>query len=135
MALLDSLRVGLLSGIPVAVVTALLFMARYRTSPILRAMKFPWSQAKTWAALWGFAFVAAIILGVIGAWVYGFVSVNWGWGPAEYFILGAGLATLLSVLALLPFYEGKRMKGALDISALNFIVGVGFGVLVPYVAA
>lgn len=134
MALLDLLRVGLLSGIPVAVVTALLFMARYRTSPILKTMKFPLSRAKTWAALWGFAFVAALILGVIGAWVYGFVSADWGWGPTEYFLLGAGLAALLSVLAFLPFYEGKRMRGALDITALNVIVGVGFGVLVPYFA-
>lgn len=135
MVSVDVLRVGLLSGIPVAVVTGLLFMARYRTSPIMKTMKLPANKAAAWGGLWAFAVVAAFILGVIGAWVYEYVSTNWGWGPTEYLLLGVGLAAILSILAFLPLYQGKRMTGAADISSLNFIVGVGYGLLVPWFVA
>ena len=133
--MLDLLRVGLLSGIPVTVAMGLLFMLRYRTNPILKSIKLPFSGGTMWAALWGFAFLMAFIIGVIGAWVYGYVGGTWGWGSTEYLLLGVGLAAVLSVLTVLPIYSGKRMPGALDISVLNFIVGVGFGFLVPYFAA
>ncbi len=134
-ALVDLLKVGLLSGIPVAVATGLLFMLRYRTNPILKTIKLPLSKGGTWAAMWGFAVLAALILGVIGAWVYSYVGAAWAWGPTQYLLLGIGLAAVLSVLSFLPLYGGKKMQGALDISVLNFIVGVGLGMLVPYFAA
>ncbi len=87
------------------------------------------------AALRDITFFAAVIVGVIGAWVHGFASANWGWGPTQPLILGVGLAALLSVLAFLPTDQSKRMQGAIDVAALNFIIGVGFGLLVPYFAA
>lgn len=132
--MLDLLRVGVLAGIPVAVVMGLLFTVRYRSNPILRSIKLPLGKGMTYAALWGFAFLAAFIVGVVGAWVYDYMRANWGWGPTEYLLLGVGLAAVLGILTLLPVYQGKRMQGALDISILNFIVGAGFGLLVPYFA-
>jgi hypothetical protein len=115
--------------------TGLLLMVRYRTNPILKSIKLSLSKGATVGALWGFAFVAAFILGVIGAWVYGYASGTWGWGPSQCLILGVGLAAVLSVLAFLPTYQGKRMQGALDVAALTFIIGVGFGLLVPFFAS
>lgn len=99
MALLDLLRTGVLSGIPVAIAIGLLFILRSGTSPILKDLKFPRRKGKAWALL-----------------------------------LGPGLAVVLSGLAFLPIYQGTRMTGAVDVSILNLIVGVGFGFLIPFVA-
>lgn len=132
MAFLDLLWVGLLSGVPVGLIIGLVVTLRAGTSPILKQLKLPWGKGKSLAFYWGGSLFLAIIAGVIGAWVYGYVSSTWGWDATAFLLLGLGLAAILSVLAFLPLYQGKRMTGAVDVSILNFIVGVGFGVLVPY---
>jgi hypothetical protein len=131
-AILDLLQTGFLAGVPVALAISILATARRNT---LRTLLKGVPLIETAAGIWGFGLVIGIFLGVLAAWAYDFVSRSWGWGPTAFLAAGVGVAVLLSIFAYLPFYDGKRMEVALEISILNFVVLVGFGLLVPLFAA
>lgn len=131
MKFLDLLWIGARAGVPVGIALGALMTVRRRTlRELLKGVPF----VDKIAPVWGLAILMGGFLGVVAAWVYDFVRTNWGWSSTTYLALAVGLAILLSVLAFLPVYGGKRMVVAPEISALNLIVGVGFGLLVPWIA-
>lgn len=128
---MDLLLVGLYSGVPVGIGIGIVATARAKT---LRTLLKGVPGMDKLPTVWAFSIVFAILLGLIAAWVYDFLASTSGWGSTAYLALAIGLAVVLSVLAYLPLYRGKRMENALEVSLLNFVVGIGFGLLVPWFA-
>lgn len=125
MELIETIRNGLVAGIPVgiacaAIVAMLVYAGVY---------KWPELSVPKLAALW---MGISLFIGVLAAWVYGFVTSSWSWGAREYLILALGLASALSVLAFLPLYgTGKGHILAIPYAILNFVDAIGFSLIIP----
>jgi hypothetical protein len=123
------IQIGLLAGIPVALVSALIMLmsgehvaATLRTDPSFATMG---DREIRW--LWvGATVLACFGLGILASGVYAFVSAQWGWGPDLFLDMALVLAVVMSVLAIVlqtPLLIEKIL--------INFAVAVGLGMLIP----
>ncbi len=125
MELLETIKNGLVAGMPVgiacaAIVAMLVYAGAYKQADL---------SVPKLAALW---IGVSLFVGVLAVWVYGFVTSHWSWGSQEYLALALGLAIVLSVLAFLPLYgTSKGHALAVPYTILNFVDAVGFSLIIP----
>ncbi len=132
----EIVRVGVLAGIAVAVVSALFIWLRAENIAAVvqtnaDAVGFGSGGSGnlgTWIGLW---VAISLVFGVVATWVYDFVATKWNWGMAQYLTLAMGLAVVLTVLAYLKIYGGHSHPFATEWLGLNFAFAAGFGYLIP----
>ena len=136
MDFVDMLRVGVVSGIPVAIASAVVILLR--ADSILAASRanpatvgFSGTSVAGWIGLWA---AVSLAFGVAAAWVYGFLAGRWDWGLVQYLALAVVLAVVLTVLGFLKLYGGQSHPYAVEWAGLNFAFAIGFGYLVPVLA-
>ncbi len=137
MDFVDLVRVGVIAAIPVAIVSAVIILLRAQN--ILALIQgnpgtagFSGTSVFGWIGTWT---VVAMVFGVFATWVYGFLAGHWNWGLPQYLILAVVLAAGLTVLGYLKLYGGQSHPFATEWAGLNFAFGVGFGYLIPMLAA
>jgi len=128
-------RVGLLAAIPVAIVSAIFIIVRMDAiraeSQSAASPGFGGDNVLSWVGMWT---AIAFVFGVFAAWVYDFVSNNWGWGMPQYLAVALILGVVLTVLGFLKIYGGQSHPYAVEWIYLNFAFAVGFGYLIPTLA-
>ncbi len=129
-------RVGVLAGIAVAIVSALIIWLRAGNIAAAAAANpntvgFGAGGLGGWFVTWT---VISLVFGLVAAWAYDFVATKWNWGMPQYLGLAVGLAVVLTVLGYLKLYGGQSHPFATEWLGLNFAFGVGFGYLVPTLA-
>ncbi len=132
----DMARVGVIAGIAVAIVSALIIWMRAGNIAAAAAANpntvgFGFSGLGGWIVLWT---VISLVFGLLAAWVYDFVATKWNWGMPQYLGLAVGLAVVLTVLAYMKIYGGQSHPYAAEWLGLNFAYAVGFGYLIPTLA-
>ena len=137
MELGEIVRVGVLAGIAVAIVSALIIWLRAgNIQEVAQAnpntVGFGAGGLAGWIATWA---VIAVVFGIVATWVYDFAATKLSWGLPQYLGLAVGLAVVLTVLGYLNLYGGQSHPFATEWLGLNFAFGVGFGYLIPTLAA
>lgn len=137
MDFVDMLRVGVIAAIPVAIVSAIVILLR--ADHILAASQgntgtvgFSGTSAVGWIGMWT---LIAVVFGTFAAWVYQFLASRWSWGLPQYLAVAVVLAAVLTVLGFLKVYGGQSHPYAVEWAGLNFAFGIGFGYLIPVLAA
>lgn len=131
MGFLNTLWIGVESGVPVALAMGAVMMVRRKS--LRTALKGVPLIDHVWG-MWVGAFFMAALIGVVAVVVYGFLASHLGVGALAFLVLAIGLAVLLSSVAMATGPRGKPMPLGLELSALNFIVALGFGIVVPVLA-
>lgn len=124
-------RVGVLAGIAVAIVSALIIWLRAENITAVAAANPNTLGFGGWIVTWT---AISLVFGLSAAWAYDFVATKWNWGMPQYLALAVGLAVVLTVLGYLKLYGGQSHPFATEWLGLNFAFGVGFGYLVPTLA-
>lgn len=132
----DIVRVGVIAGIAVAIVSALIIWLRAGNIATIvqtnaNTAGFGAGGLGSWIATWA---VVALVFGVLATWVYDVAATKWAWGMPQYLALAVGLAVVLTVLGYLKLYGGESHPFATEWLGLNFAFAVGFGYLVPTLA-
>lgn len=132
----DIVRVGVIAGIAVAIVSALIIWLRAGNIGTIvqtnaNTAGFGAGGLGSWIATWT---VVALVFGVLATWVYDLAATKWDWGMPQYLALAVGLAVVLTVLGYLKLYGGESHPFATEWLGLNFAFAVGFGYLVPTLA-
>lgn len=136
MELGEMVKVGLIAAIPVAIVSALIILARAgNIASVVQANAntagFGPGGVGAWIGTWT---IIALAFGVLATWAYSFLNGKFGWGQAQYLGLALGLAAVLTVLGYMKLYGGEAHPYATEWLGLNFAFGAGFGYLVPALA-
>lgn len=129
----EMVRVGVIAGIAVAVVSALIILLRAGSIAAVvqsnaNTAGFGSGGVLTWIGTWT---VISLLFGVVATWTYGFLSGRFGWGLPQYLGLALTLAAILTVLAYLKLYGGEAHPFATEWLGLNFAFAAGFGYLIP----
>lgn len=136
MELGEMVRVGLIAGIPVAIVSALIILLRAGDIAAAgqanaNAVGFGSGGLLTWIGTWA---VVSLVFGVVATGVYGFLSGKFGWGLSQYLGLALALAAGLTILGYMKLYGGQAHPYATEWLGLNFAFAAGFGYLIPTLA-
>jgi hypothetical protein len=131
---MNVLLAGFIAGIPVGVIGGLLLWLRGKSYvPELKATNAEmakWSDQLVTLMLAGGSALASLAFGVLAGWVYGQFAARFASNAAIYFLaLAIGLAVIASILALVSKTPMVREK-----IVLNLDFGIGFGLLVPWLA-
>lgn len=129
----EIVRVGVIAGIAVAFVSALIILLRAgNIAAVVQsnadAVGFGSGGLLTWIGTWA---AISLVFGVVATWTYGFLGEKFEWGLPQYLGLALALAAVLTVLAYMKLYGGQAHPFATEWLGLNFAFAAGFGYLIP----
>jgi|Deesub1362A_J573_1020465.scaffolds.fasta_scaffold03076_1 hypothetical protein len=127
---ISAITAGLLSAIPIGLINALIIYLRannvvvaVQKDPPFNRMSFQQIRLLFTAAFG----LGMFVLGPLSGLAYQFGVNRWHWQGFTFLGLAVGLAILLSILALV-----SRTPFAGEKIIMNFVVGIGFGLLIPW---
>jgi hypothetical protein len=131
---METVKNGLIAGAAVAVMSAAAIALRSNgiaaelsgDGTTVTAMQ----AASEWIVRW---VAISLVFGVIAAAAFNALN-GWGLNGTQYLLLGVGLMIVLDVLAFVPMYDGKIAPHAIEWLYLNAFFGIGFGILIPFLA-
>lgn len=133
---LEMMKDGLIAGVVIAVLSVLLIMltGQYindQAAGLSAVDGKGYSVISEWMSRWA---MVSLVFGVVAAYAYNFITVNFAWNGTQYLIVAVALVIILDVLAFVPIYDGKTAPYACEWLGLNAVFGVGFGLLIPLLA-
>jgi len=134
MSSLDTIRRGLIAGVPVCLIVAAIILVRTDAieSADIEAVGLGGQTAAGWVGTWT---IITLTFGVVSTAAYDYMSKKWGWNGSEYLSFAVSLAVALSSVAFLQIYSGEMHPFRAEYSAFNFAYAFGFGCAVPILAA